>query len=163
MASLKHTFLHRIELTTQPKDRRPPKVFFSRCPLVFVLLKKKKKEKKEGARQTRDQPPFSNARKNDLAFEPSPGDGAGVFLCAFRLLVFAVQSKCVWLACGGGAPGWLWCVPLFFSFFSVPVGGVHAFLKRKNEKQEKEGDEQGTSHLTPSPPSFLCAPPAFVP
>jgi hypothetical protein len=45
----------------------------------------------------------------------------------------------------------------------VPIGGVHAFFKRKIEKQENEGDEQGTSHLTPSPPSFLCAPPAFVP
>ena len=35
-------------------------------------------------------------------------------------------------------------------FFSVPVG-VHAIKKtktmQKNEKQEKEGDEQGTSHL----------------
>ena len=56
---------------------------------------------------------FSSAR-NDLVFEPSPGDGAGVFLYACHLLVFAVLSKCVRLACGGGAPGWLRCVPLFF-------------------------------------------------
>ena len=39
--------------TTQPKDRRPPKVFFSRCALVFMLLKLKKKDKqeKEGDKQ----------------------------------------------------------------------------------------------------------------
>ena len=29
-----------------PKDRRPPEVFFSRCPLVFMLQKKTKKNKK---------------------------------------------------------------------------------------------------------------------
>ena len=30
--------------------------------------------------------------------------------------------------------------------FSVPVG-VHAFKIKKKDKQEKEGDKQGTSHL----------------
>ena len=34
-------------LTTQPKDRRPPDVFFSRCPLVFMVQKNGKKGKKK--------------------------------------------------------------------------------------------------------------------
>ena len=33
-------FLFPLLLTTQPKDRRPPKVPFPRCPLVFMLQKK---------------------------------------------------------------------------------------------------------------------------
>ena len=40
------TILH-ASLTTQPKDRRPPEVFFSRCLLVFMLQKNKKTKNKK--------------------------------------------------------------------------------------------------------------------
>ena len=33
-------------LASLPKDRRPPEVFFSRCPLVFMLQKNENQEKK---------------------------------------------------------------------------------------------------------------------
>ena len=42
-----------IKLASLSKDRRPREVFFSRCPLVFMLLnlKKNDKQEKEGDEQ----------------------------------------------------------------------------------------------------------------
>ena len=52
----------------QPKDRRPPEVSFSRCPLVFVLQKNKKNKKNKRKEMNKGPATLQQcAKRSDLA------------------------------------------------------------------------------------------------